>query len=240
MYNFFPKIYDEFMEYADYNKWRELVLEVTEKYGVHKDSILDLGCGTGNLLIKLKDDFKNLSGMDISQNMIKIAVEKSRKEEANINFFVDDMVIFDIKNKVDVIVSFFDTLNHILSYDEMLMHFMSVKKALSEDGAYIFDYVDRDFMNQMFKNDLFVDERENFTCIWQLYQEEGIDFIESNYFVKNKNGTYDKVKEVYTKKIYEIEELEKIISKSGLYIVYKDKNSVIAGDRWIFILKNKK
>lgn len=94
-------------------------------------------------------------------------------------------------------------------------------------------------MNQMFKNDLFVDERENFTSIWQLYKEEGIDFIESTYFVRNRIGTYDRIKEVYTKKIYRIEELEKIMSKSGLYIVYKGKNSDIAGDRWIYVVKNK-
>lgn len=128
MYNFFPKIYDKFMEHVDYGKWRELVLKAAEDYVVSKDSILDLGCGTGSLLIKLKNDFKNLSGMDISQNMIKIAIEKSKEEEANVNFFVDDTIIFETKKKVDVIVSFFDTLNHILSDDEMLMHFISVKK----------------------------------------------------------------------------------------------------------------
>ncbi|MGF6907968.1 hypothetical protein M2092_002528, partial [Fusobacterium sp. PH5-44] len=117
--------------------------------------------------------------------------------------------------------------------------FTSVKKALSKGGIYVFDYVDREFMDKMFPNNLFIDERENFTYIWQLSQEDGIDFIESIYFVKNKIGTYDKVREVYTKKIYRLEKLEEIIFKSGLYIVYKHKNSAIAGSRWIFTLQNK-
>ncbi|MGF6907000.1 class I SAM-dependent DNA methyltransferase, partial [Fusobacterium sp. PH5-44] len=152
MYNFFPKIYDEFMESVDYGKWRELVIKATKENAVPKNSILDLGCGTGSLLLKLKEDFNDLSGIDISQNMVKVAIEKSRKEEANINFYEDDMIIFETKKKVDVIVSFFDTLNHILSEDEMLMHFTSVKKALSKGGIYVFDYVDREFMDKMFPN----------------------------------------------------------------------------------------
>jgi len=239
MYNFFPKIYDEFMEHADYNKWKDLVLNIAKKYSISQDTVLDLGCGTGSLLIKLKDCFSKLYGLDISENMIKKAKEKAKTNETNIKFFHDDMVTFEMKEKFDVIVSFFDTLNHILSEEELLLHFETVKKALLNDGIYIFDYVDRDFMNEMFKNNIFVDERDNFTCIWQLSQEEEIDFIESTYFVKNKNNTYDKTREVYTKKIYSIGELKNIIGKSGLKILENNKNSQIAGDRWIFVLTKK-
>ena len=236
MYNFFPRIYDEFMEYADYSKWKDLVINITKKYNVPRDSILDLGCGTGSLLLELNADFSNLYGLDISENMIKKAKEKAKKYQVDIKFFRDDMITFERKEKFNVIVSFFDTLNHILSEEELLLHFKTVKNNLAGNGVYIFDYVDRDFMNEMFKNNIFVDKRENFTCIWQLSQDDQIDFIESTYFVKNKNSTYDKVKEVYTKKIYSLEILKKIIEKSGLKILENMKNSQIAGDRCIVTL----
>ena len=236
MYNFFPQIYDEFMEYADYSKWKDLVINITKKYNVPRDSILDLGCGTGSLLLELNADFSNLYGLDISENMIKKAKEKAKKYQVDIKFFHDDMITFERKEKFNVIVSFFDTLNHILSEEELLLHFKTVKNNLADNGVYIFDYVDRDFMNEMFKNNIFVDKRENFTCIWQLSQDDQIDFIESTYFVKNKNSTYDKVKEVYTKKIYSLEILKKIIEKSRLKILENMKNSQIAGDRCIVTL----
>ena len=55
-------------------------------------------------------------------------------------------------------------------------------------------------MNEMFLNDLFVDDRKDLTCIWEHEIEEGIDYIDATYFIKNSKGSFDKVCESYGKK----------------------------------------
>ena len=50
--------------------------------------------------------------------------------------------------------------------------FNSVKNSLNEDGIYIFDVVDREFMNKMFSNDVYADNRKDFAVIWEHDYEE--------------------------------------------------------------------
>ena len=47
------------------------------------------------------------------------------------------------------------------------MYKRQVERSLKDNGVYIFDIVDREFMNEMFPNDLFVDDRKDLTCIWE-------------------------------------------------------------------------
>ena len=121
MYNFFPKIYDKFMEYADYSLWKDLVLTAIKKYDIDTVNFIDLGCGTGKLLSLLSDRFAECDGIDISENMIKKAKDKT-KDQKNINVFLDDMVTFRSTKKYDVATAFFDTVNHILSEEELTFH----------------------------------------------------------------------------------------------------------------------
>ncbi|MEO2069032.1 MAG: class I SAM-dependent methyltransferase [Desulfurobacteriaceae bacterium] len=59
-----------------FNLEKEILLKVLDK----KDSILEVGCGTGIWLETLKrEGFKKLYGVDISQDMLKLAKKKGLK-----------------------------------------------------------------------------------------------------------------------------------------------------------------
>lgn len=54
------------------------LINIFNKYKVHKGSILDLGCGPGNLQTALGNTF-SYTGMDISEEMLKKAKQKGYK-----------------------------------------------------------------------------------------------------------------------------------------------------------------
>lgn len=67
-----PILYDDFFRYADHNWWflgrKKIILSVLRQAGFtknHPKKILDLGCGTGSTLLKLKE-WGWAVGMDIS------------------------------------------------------------------------------------------------------------------------------------------------------------------------------
>jgi len=70
MYKNFSKVYDKFMEICDYNEWVQLLEGYISEYNPQGKKVLDLGCGTGENLIRLSDKYE-CSGLDLSEDMLK-------------------------------------------------------------------------------------------------------------------------------------------------------------------------
>ena len=64
------------------------------------DNVLDVGCGTGDLLFKAADQIKFGLGVDLDHKMVRFATQKKKKYNADhLNFIQDDMN--SIKNVSD-------------------------------------------------------------------------------------------------------------------------------------------
>ena len=238
MYKNFSKVYDKFMEICDYNEWVSLLENYIKIYNQSGNKILDLGCGTGETLVRLSEKYQ-CSGLDLSEGMLKKA--KIKLKGKNVPLFLGEMREFDTNEKYDVVYSFFDTVNHLTSLEDLNDLFNSVKNSLNENGIYIFDVVDREFMEKMFPNDIYADSRKDFAMIWEHFydEEENLDQIGASYFIKNKNGTYDRLNEFYEKRIFTHKEIEDCVKNSGLSLEKCEKNQDLAGKRYFYILKNR-
>jgi len=74
-------------------------------------SILDIGCGSGRLSVKLAKEGKKVVGIDYSSNMIKLAREFKNKEKVeNVEFICADFLRYNFTQKFDATVAlgFFD------------------------------------------------------------------------------------------------------------------------------------
>ena len=234
MYKIFSKLYDKFMKYSDYGAWEKQIEELIAEGKPNGKTLLDIGCGTGELLLRMAKNYK-CDGMDLSEEMLKIAFKKLKHRE--VSLFLGNMIEFDTGKTYDIMVSLFDTVNHILTVDELTSHFESVYRSLNPGGVYIFDVVDREFMETMFPSDVFVDDRKDLTCIWEHEIENGIDYIDAVYFLKNSRGTWDKLTETYTKKIFTEEEIKSSVQKANLNLIKILINDKIAGKRHMYLLK---
>ena len=236
MYKNFSKVYDKFMEICDYNEWIKILEKYIGEYNSYGKKVLDLGCGTGSTLVNLSEKYE-CSGLDLSEEMLKKANIKLKGK--NIPLFLGDMREFNTGEKYDIIFSFFDTVNHLTSTEDLLDLFNSVKSSLNNNGIYIFDVVDREFMNKMFANDVYADNRKDFAVIWEHFynEEENLDEIEATYFIKNKNKTFDRVTEYYEKRIFTHEEICACAEKAGLCVQKCEMNDFLAGKRYFYVLK---
>lgn len=234
MYKVFSKLYDKFMEFSDYGAWEKQVEELICEGQPNGKRLLDIGCGTGELLLRMAKNYQ-CDGMDLSEEMLKIAQKKLKHRE--VKLFLGDMVEFDTGYKYDIMISLFDTVNHMVSVEELESHFKSVADSLNPEGVYIFDVVDREFMDEMFPGGVFVDNRKDITCIWEHEIEDGIDYIDATYFLKNSRGSWDKLTESYSKKIFTSTEIIESAKISGLNVVKKVVNDKIAGKRYVYLLK---
>ena len=97
--------------------------------------VLDLCCGTGQLAHALSAEGFELTGIDGSESMIAIA----RENAPNAAFRVGDARDFKITGDFHAAVSTFDSLNHVMSLDELTSVFRNVCSALIGGGVFAFD-----------------------------------------------------------------------------------------------------
>lgn len=122
---------------GDYSSISNLVKKQFTRYIPENSKVLELGCGTGNILQSLSTLNKNYSfvGVDISPGMVNIA----RKKLPNVQFFTADMTTFHISQQVDCVICIFDSINHLTSFSKWQKLFKITYTNLKKNGVFIFD-----------------------------------------------------------------------------------------------------
>lgn len=131
-YERFSSFYDAVMD--DPGPRAEQVNDWIDRYLPQVSSLLELGCGTGSILARLRS-IPSLTGLDRSPEMLAVAREKvpaARLLEGN-------MKGFSLEETFDVVVCVFDSLNHLLSFEDWQSMFDAVHHHLNDGGLFIFD-----------------------------------------------------------------------------------------------------
>ena len=77
MYGDFAGMYDPLMKDVDYDSWAEYLLRFL---GAEKLRVTDCACGTGAVSIPLAKRGYKVTGLDASEEMLRIAAENARAE----------------------------------------------------------------------------------------------------------------------------------------------------------------
>jgi SAM-dependent methyltransferase len=131
-YDVFSRFYDAVMD--DPGPRADRVLEWIQRYRPHTTSLLELGCGTGSILVRL-DMVPELTGIDQSSEMLARAQAKVPRAR----LIEDDMRSFSLEERFDVVICVFDSLNHLLFFGDWESMFEAVHRHLVEGGLFIFD-----------------------------------------------------------------------------------------------------
>ena len=166
-YSGFAKVYDLFMDNIPYEEWTAYVKELLSEEGIEDGILLDLGCGTGSVTELLAKSGFDMIGIDNSEEMLDIAMEKRDESGLDILYLLQDMREFELYGTVKGVVSICDSMNYILDDEDLLDVFKLVHNYLDNNGIFIFD------MNTMYKyenilaDNTFAEDREESSFIWE-------------------------------------------------------------------------
>ncbi len=98
-------------------------------------AVLDLCCGTGQLAAVLSEKGYAVTGVDGSEGMIEIA----RRNAPCVEFLVQDARELSLYRHFAAVFSTFDSLNHVMSLDELEQVFRNVHAVLEAGSCFEFD-----------------------------------------------------------------------------------------------------
>lgn len=230
-YKNFGYYFDDIMSQIDYNDWLEFTLEYLKK----NDKVLDLACGSGTLAMLLNTNGYEVDGLDLSESMINIAKEKAKMNHNNINFYVEDMTSFKLDKKYNVITCYFDSLNHLSTYEMVTKTFDRVWEHLEDDGLFIFDI----FSLDAYKNSPGQVSEEALTCHYD-WKIENLEPNILHHHLKIKDGE-NEYNEDYYEYYYSLESMIfdprfRVLQISGDFLDYYDNES----GRLIIVMQKKR
>lgn len=102
-----------------------------------KGKVLEIGCGTGRVMLPLLEKGIDIEGLDISSTMIKILKEKAKAKNLSPTVYVKDMKNFNLNKKYSLILIPLRTFMHLSNDIERMRVLKNCYKHLSKNGKLI-------------------------------------------------------------------------------------------------------
>jgi ubiquinone/menaquinone biosynthesis C-methylase UbiE len=237
LYKKFAGYYDKIYEKLDHKKESEFIKWVVNKYGGSESNLLlDIACGTGRHAYFLKDDF-GILGVDINEEMLKIAREKV----PDVEFITGDMKKLDLGRKFDVLICMFSAMNYNVTFEELKLTLTNFYGHLNKGGILIFDLgINKDnWVEGHLSVDTVVAEDLKLARISKARLEGEV--LNSNFiFLVKENGKIDFDIDEHKLGIFEIKKVNELMEDMGfetfIYSNFKDEIYEIGnGERPVFV-----
>lgn len=220
-YRSFAKVYDMFMDNIPYGEWCHYLLELLKENGISEGLLLDLCCGTGSLTELLSKEGYDMIGVDISEDMLQLAMEKKEESGQDILYLLQDMREFELYGTVHGVVSICDSMNYILEYDELVQVFRLVNNYLDPKGVFIFDMNTEYKYRMLLGQSTIAEEREESSFIWEndYDEEERINEYNLTLFIREDEDLYRRYQETHVQRAYTLEEVKRGLAEAGMEFI---------------------
>ncbi len=207
------EIFDQLMFDVDYEEWVDYI-EALLTFSEHPVvEILDLACGTGTPTWILHRRGYKVWGLDRSTLMLKVA---QRKTGGKVPLVAADMRVFHLRKQFDAVICIFDSLNNLLTEQDLEMTFARVREHLKPGGVFIFDMNSIAALRDYWNNDVKVKETQNLVSIWRTTYDakDHTSRLEITVFVRQQDR-WLRLDEVHVERGYPIRTVLDLLHRTG-------------------------
>ncbi len=221
-YRALARVYDRLNADLDYGAWADFLEAAFDKYLKEKPEIvLDLACGTGTMTRMLSARGYDMIGVDGSADMLSEAYSLGNGE-GRILYLCQDMREFELYGTVGAVISCLDSVNYLLSEEDLTKTFRGVHNYLDPDGLFLFDVNSPYKFATVYGNNAYVLEDETpeggaIYCGWQneYNEESGICDFWLSIFEEDEDGKYERSDEHQRERCYGAQTLKQLLESCG-------------------------
>jgi len=183
--------------------------------GLANRHILDLCCGTGQLAVQFLERGYSVVGVDLSEHMLRYATENANRyiESGQARFIKADATNFTLDEHFGLVVSTYDSLNHLENEQALRKCFECVFTV--SKGYFIFDLNTRAGLRH--RTGIQIDDSEEMLLIAHLLYDGQGDKAWSRVtgFLQTASGLYERFDETAFNTIFNIEQVRKMLLEIG-------------------------
>lgn len=182
-----------------------------------RNTVLDLGCGTGTLTELLARRGFDMIGVDNAEEMLRIAMEKRERSGLDILYLLQDMRELELYGTVGAVVSVCDSLNYLLAEEDIVQTFSRVNDYLYPQGIFVFDFNTVYKYRTVIGDATIAENREDCSFIWENYYHEDEEINEYDLTVFVAEGErFRRFQEVHYQRGYRLSQMKELLLRAGL------------------------
>lgn len=227
----FAEFYDYVVSYRD----RRDIAFFVEMAKAADGPILELGCGTGRVLIPTARAGIEIVGLDLHAAMLAICREKLSRESpevrARVQLVEADMRQFDLGREFVLVTIPFRAFQHLLTVDDQLACLARVRRHLRAGGTFILDLfnphlprlVDDRYLSEVAEEPEFtmpdgrqVERRSRIVSRDLARQIQQIELI---YYVSRRDSRQERLVDSFPMRYFFRYEVEHLLARSGFRVV---------------------
>ncbi len=104
-----------------------------------KGPVLEVGCGTGRVLLPTRAAGVEIDGLDVNADRLDALRDKARAQQLNVRVFHADMRDFTMPHRYAMVTMPFRVFQHNLTMDDQVRTLRTCREHLHKDGALVFN-----------------------------------------------------------------------------------------------------
>ena len=220
------RFYDKIWGRHDYDADVKFLADFFRKH--HCRSVIDIGCGTGNYALRLSKLGYQVTGVDVSPTMLKIA--KAKDKEAKIRFIRGDIKklekVISKGQRFDVAICLGQVFSHLMTDKDVQAFLNRLHEILKHNSLFVFSARNAKKINEEYLNKLRLDHMLNEEKLQLLILAHNIrDSQNPNIIVWNpiyiikENSKVDLQIREHKLRWFEFSTLKKIMTENGFKII---------------------
>jgi SAM-dependent methyltransferase len=215
IYQDYAEVYDASGQLAFSQRMIPYLDRLLERHPVTGRSMVEIACGTGTVAIALAEAGWRVHAIDSSAAMLA----KAREREVDVFWAQQDMRELLLAERVSLATCLYDSMNYMLSDEDLLSTFRHVHDVLLPNGLFLFDMNTAWAMAALWNGETYFSDSDDLSVVF----ESTYDARQQRTTVKvvcfqRAGDLFRKIVEQHTEQAYPPEHIATLLADVGLRV----------------------